>query len=52
MRETLGAAAAAMVLSALDVAGGEKALVADEEDGGSGLGIGEFFVQLSRLDGL
>ncbi len=52
LRESIGAATAAVVLGALDVAGRVEALKADEENGGSGFGIGEFFEEIGGLDGL
>jgi len=50
--EPLGVVAAAMVLSAFNVAGDEKARETHKEYDGSRLGIGKFLIQIGRLDGL
>ena len=52
MSEAFDTAAGAVILSALDVACGVETLKANEQDGGSRLGIGKLFEEVTGLDGL
>jgi len=52
LSEAFGTAAGAVILSALDVACSVETLEANEQDGGSRLGIGKLFEEVAGLDGL
>jgi hypothetical protein len=52
LSEAFGTASGAVILSALDVARGVETLEANEQDGGSRLGIGQLLEEVTWLDGL